>query len=317
MPYLLQQYSSALVGPARGHFQLPQLAPCCGKSPWWAGVEGANDQLNAALSGAVTRDWKIEIEHLTNLVSGKGFGVQRLGGFHKWNKSQQEHYRSSWKVLTVFLGMNDVLTNSHACSENASQREAIVSAFRGHMTSLFDHLVADSAGVFGKLYVNLGMLFATSNIGLENAKRGWCKSAGRSFFKGEFPCSRSGGDIQRKGELVDNVTRQMNEVLVELAAKYDQKRPDFAVNLFETSANQQITHEDLRSNIDCFHPTAKAHRILGTALWNSMLIPSRPQAFDALESTPACADANTRLVTYRRSASASTTPASSSQLLVV
>merc|ERR1739845_165079 len=119
-------------------------------------------------------------------------------------------------------------------------------------------------------------------MGVENDKHGWCKVSGDTFLKSESPCYRSGGDLQAKGARVDNVTKQMNDVLAELADTYDRKRPDFGVNLVQTLANQQIDHEDLRSSLDCFHPTAKAHRRLGVALWNAMLEKSKPTPIDTM-----------------------------------
>merc|ERR1719396_174440 len=106
---------------------------------------------------------------------------------------------------------------------------------------------------------------------------------------------RSGGDLHRKGELVDSVAKKMNSVLETIARKYDRRRPDFGVNLFQSPANQQVMHEDLRSSLDCFHPTAKTHRILGTQLWNSMLKPSVPKPMDDWENIPACASATSKL----------------------
>merc|ERR1711907_493440 len=135
--------------------------------------------------------------------------------------------------------------------------------------------------------------------GLENSKNPYCKWFAGKILWSEFPCIRhESGDIEEKGRLVDSVIKQMNEVLVEIAAAYNMRRPDFGINLFQSPANQQIMHEDLRSPLDCFHPTAKAHRVIGTNLWNSMLKPSQPTAFDDLPTTPACADEDTKLVTY-------------------
>lgn len=298
MPYLLQQYArTPLVGPAKGSRQTPQLAPCCGMAPWWSGFMAGDDQLNVALSGAESGDWILEVQHLTDLVTGKGFGTAALGGFPKWSVEQQEVYNSSWKVLTIFLGMNDVLTSHSACSENESAREAIVTSFRGRMTELLEHLLENRDGVFSKLYVNLGSLFAVSNLGLKNAEEGLCKATG-GVLKSEFPCMRNGGDLEAKGKLVDEVIGKANKVLVELAGTYDMRRPDFGINLVRTSENQQISHRDYRVELDCFHPSAKAHRVFGTGLWNAMLKPSIPTPLDDLENVPSCADANTRLVTY-------------------
>merc|ERR1712217_940274 len=121
-----------------------------------------------------------------------------------------------------------------------------------------------------------------------------------------FPCARSGGDLKTKVDLVNDVTTKMNDVLKDLALKYDQKRPDFGVNLFLSPANQQIEHEDLRSSLDCFHPTAKSHRILGTQLWNSMLNQSWSHPFDDWLNTASCVSPDTRLVTVTSAAAHST-----------
>eukprot|EP00927_Polykrikos_kofoidii_P009918 TRINITY_DN14172_c0_g1_i3.p1 TRINITY_DN14172_c0_g1~~TRINITY_DN14172_c0_g1_i3.p1 ORF type:complete len:437 (+),score=57.35 TRINITY_DN14172_c0_g1_i3:105-1415(+) len=302
MPYFLKQYSSGLVGPSVGLAQIPQLAPCCGKSPWWWGISAWDDQLNAALSGASSSDWKLEVQHVTDLVTGKGFGINHLGGFPKWTQAQKDDFRNSWKVLTIFLGMNDVLTTRSSCSENTTERSAIANRFNSTMTALFDHLVTDPDGIFKKLYINLGTLFSISHMSIENSKLTYCHQLADRILNAEFPCMRQGGDIVAEGERVDDVTRQMNKVLMELAAKYDMKRPDFGVNLFRIPENQQVTHEDLRSPLDCFHPTAKAHRLLGVALWNSMLNRSRPSGFDEAPKSPECATADTVFVTYSRPA---------------
>lgn len=276
-------------------------------------MNGNNNQLNAALSGAMAGDWKLEVDHLTSLVTGQGFGITGLGGFPKWTQEEQQTYKDSWKVLTVFFGMNDLLTSDDACSEDEGRRNAIVSNYRSTMVELLDYLLVDADGVFGKLYINLMTLFTTSEMGIENSKLGWCEVSGETFLKSESPCYRSGGDLQAKGDRVNNVTKQMNDVLRELAETYDQRRADFGINLVQTLANQQITHEDLRSSVDCFHPTAKAHRKLGVALWNAMLQESHPTPLDSLPTMPACAHPDTRLVTYKMAAQ----PLTSEESLVI
>jgi hypothetical protein len=181
MPYYVKQYSGSLSGPALGEYQSPQLASCCGKPPWWNPAEAYDDQLNVALSGGLSADWELEVQHLTALVTGKGFGVQNFGGFPSWSAEKQLDYKSSWKVLTIFMGMNDVLATSNACSDVEADRLAIVDRYNNTMRALFDHLVTDPDKVFQKLYVNLGMLFATSNLGIKNQKYPWCLVSGNSF----------------------------------------------------------------------------------------------------------------------------------------
>jgi len=311
MPFYVKQYSNSLVGASQGEFQFDQLGPCCGKPPWWSGIHGNNDQLNVALSGACASDWRLEVDHLTDLVTGKGFGIEHLGGFPKWTHEQQQDYKNNWKVLTVFFGMNDLLTSDDACNEDENVRNAVVANYKNNMVALLDYLVADKDGVFGNIYINLMTLFTTSYMAVENYQAGWCKISGNTFLKSEAACYRSGGDLKLKGARVDNVTKHMNDVLKELAESYDGKRPDFGINLVQTLANQQITHEDLRSSLDCFHPTEKAHRKLGVALWNAMLQTSHPTPIDNLPTMPACVNADTRLVTYKMASPTITSTANS------
>jgi len=305
MPYLLQQYSSQkLVGPATGTYEHLQTDPRSSgpiSPPGWDTLYGGQDQLNVALVGLIAEHWKLPVDHLTALVSGKGYGNMFFGGFPMWSGQQQEDYRNSWKMLTIFLGPNDVLTNLNACSDDWSKRYAIVDSFRWSMWQLFDHLVKDEDGIFKKIYINLMMMFGVTNIGVHNSNTTYCKFLGKNMkvIRDEIPCMYNGGDLHAKGALIDEVIREMNDVLVEIASEFDQKRPDFGVNLVQMMANQQIVHQDLTSVDDCFHPTEKAHRILGTGLWNAMLRPSYPGSLYAQNYTPGCADPSTKLVTFR------------------
>eukprot|EP00927_Polykrikos_kofoidii_P049176 TRINITY_DN43287_c0_g1_i1.p1 TRINITY_DN43287_c0_g1~~TRINITY_DN43287_c0_g1_i1.p1 ORF type:complete len:420 (+),score=48.33 TRINITY_DN43287_c0_g1_i1:52-1311(+) len=298
MPYILRKYSPDIVGDSWGPYHLVQLAPCCGPPPYWTKFQANRNQLNAALSGARSSDWKVEIDHLTRLISGGGYGPVIFGGFPRWNLEQQAHYKNNWKVMTVFLGMNDVLTNLDVCSENPEKRQGIVKSFNETMTALFEHLVLDPDDVFKKLYVNLGMLFRTTLMGKEALKHGWCKLSSKSIFSREFACMHAPGNDTVNAHRVDEITSQMNMLLRKLAAKYDQRRPDFGINLVQAFENQQVSHRDLRSSLDCFHPTKKAQRVLGVALWNSMLAQTPPTPIDKLANTPTCALPQTRLSTY-------------------
>mmetsp|Transcript_72563 Transcript_72563/g.222216 ORF Transcript_72563/g.222216 Transcript_72563/m.222216 type:complete len:443 (-) Transcript_72563:207-1535(-) len=271
LPWILRHFSPRLVGASRG-WQIPELVHTL------AYANPGNDRLNAALSGAETVDLPAEVQYLQRRAT------------ELFKPTPDAH----WKVLTIFIGFND-LCPPRACTRDLAQRQGVATRIYQQLDQLFSqHLLPN----FTKLYVNLVTLFMVSSVGPVDRPSWLCGAKQAAFHECRCVFDKQPNQTAAEtAEFLNWTTVQANREIEAIAAKYDGVREDVAVNLVDGFRNQNVPDRSFVSDLDCFHPTAKAHAVMAVSIWNAMLRVSHPRPMSMPQ--PICPDAHTRFVTYR------------------
>lgn len=261
LPYFLGRYNSSLTG-ASTKRTIPQT-PGSGYT-----VKSAN-HLNAALSNAHAWQLKMQIDEL------------------KSQSSSVPDFDDRWKILTVFIGANDLCdgyshTGFAACDGNATHRTLLVNRYENNLRST----LASIRDSFGRVIVQVVSMFRMGSLKHARAGHSWCGV--RRNLLVECNCMDtplSGGkgpvDDSQLDEL-DTTVSAFNDRIETLATEFNLQRPDFAVVAVTSVKNQDIPDITYLSKLDCFHPSALAHQTLARGLWNSMFDSSRaPKPIDA------------------------------------
>jgi len=180
------------------------------------------------------------------------------------------------EVLTIWIGSNNLcdVCNNQAANNGANFEANIISTLNylwAQVPRLFVNLVAnlDISTLYGINSGACGLLhsFACPCVGTSNAaNRALVSSTAKDYIARAYKIA---SEFNGRGSLTQAVVVQ----------------PFLTENI--------ISERNLLSPADCFHPSALAHGLASTALWNNMLTPagSKKTKWDA-NDTPICATAD-------------------------
>lgn len=265
LPNFIKQHNPNLTGYSLGS---RETSLCWG--PVCRGVHRQrHDQLNGALSGSMIRNiWFDQVDYLEDQLINMGIDAE-----------------DSWKVLTLFVGANDLCLVCKAKKildplEYGETLRRIIVRIRDH---------------FPQTFVNIVEVFNVSAIYRATEKKAYCKDVHRLIFM-ECDCAFKGSESasepyrQLMDEMVQEYNRQMKQVVKQLSLN---SSDTFAIALHTFTRDLNITSFPLEmiSDLDCFHPSAKSQGLAATALWNSMLTPPqhRQTNIPSLDLQPLCA----------------------------
>lgn len=243
MPNILKQFNPRLYGYATGT----------------GGPSSSEAVFNIAVSGAVAEDLPTQARTLVGLMSS----------------STQVNFTSDWKVVTVWIGGNDLCA---ACNE--PDRYA-PNMYEDHLLTTLSILQE-----IPRVYVNLVEILDITR--LHELQMGLCDS----FHKTVCPC------VQRSDEtraLVSSYATQYQAISAAIGKMGRFQTDTFSVNVQPFYVNTQIPRlpdgalDRSYFAPDCFHFSYKAHAVASVALWNNMLEPegSKQTAWE-LNQAPRC-----------------------------
>ena len=234
LPYFLRFYNATLQGAASESFRLPTEIH-------WQQVYAfaQNDHLNAAVSGSWTKHWDVQFARIHAQLTGEGGDDGPAPGK---NGVVYENWEDRWKVITVFLGENDLCNQSAACGSDAEQ-QTVVDNYRRDMDVVLQHLVT----TYRNVYVNLIELFWMKAVFKVESEHWRCMAFEKTFK--ECPCLHDGNDDDANkinAEKLGKVADGMNVALRELAERYDgsdgsgNARPDVGVNVIRAWEDEWV-----------------------------------------------------------------------------
>jgi len=204
--------------------------------------------LNVGVPGARAKD----------LVSQAKMLTERLG--------KHTQYKDSWKVVTIFIGANDICN----CN-NQTDPDTLVSGWISEISSAIDILAGDLSNTFINL-VNVIM------VGELRAYEDYYTSCAVTH---EVYCSCV-TTAYKNHDQTDAVIRKYQQAMYAVPERY-QDRSDFTVVLQPFSENIIIptvpTHDNgTKPDLaflapDCFHFSKIGHTSAAATLWNGMLTP--------------------------------------------
>lgn len=241
------------------------------------------DVLNAAQSGARSLNLNHQIDYILDYLDE----VYKAGGAKP----------TDWKLLTVFIGSNDIC---HSCTEITSLPPAfsvnVLAAIERIRTSMSNVLVQ-----IGKLngtqqrkqetddFNTVGMMRVQDIVVNTSNFTDYCQPIAGSNFVGhdhECECSHSAANLTIMSDLFPQYNQALQGVAEHFQSSVFEADQQFAVvyqpllvDIFSfpieairyahwpLKLHIQFTHLLIQSNIDCFHPSTLAHKWLSKMLW--------------------------------------------------
>ncbi|ORY90432.1 hypothetical protein BCR43DRAFT_499287 [Syncephalastrum racemosum] len=253
LPNILEHYTrgnlqGASIGSRSARICEDELGKLCG------GTEHDDDDyFNAAQSGATSKNFTEQAEYL----------IERIG--------RDTSLDDAWKILTIFLGANDIV---HACQAGYGASE-----FEERMRHGLRLLKRNINNVYINLIVpppaNAGVLIKHS---LDRTYAKPTVPPNPGYDRGNCPCCYESPGVSLLGMPISplgQVSMTLDSTSLEnsirkLAKEFADPRPDATFTVAYQNLNNLPTRPKFFSNIDGYHPSKLAHTYMAKLLWNNM-----------------------------------------------
>ncbi|XP_065192572.1 phospholipase B1, membrane-associated-like [Sycon ciliatum] len=250
---IIRHFSPDLVGASLGSHQ---VEVCWGYlCPSFH--EPVQDRLNSAQTGAMMYDMIHTLNSQVDYIIGE------------LKKMQQVDMRKDWKVLTIFVGANEMCLRCGATHAQPTSPDDYELYFRKALTQLRDEVP--------RLFVNVVQMFNVSQVYTVSLRSKHCENIHSDFFV-ECSCAfwnGSAADERRKD--MDEAAVAYNERLEKVVRDFAKNRSDEFVAVLQPAFRDGTAETlplDFISSLDCFHPSLLAHQTMAKLMWNNMLTPS-------------------------------------------
>lgn len=288
MPNFFQHYHvcrNNIVGASKGNRYISFcFGGWCPPSDWLYYPEV--DGLNAAVSGA-------EVDILDKQIKYIIKSIKNLED----DPALEDQVKRGWKLVTVFIGMNDICDGPCDSVFAADGQVGSSSLYEAQLRKAIEELRL----ALPRTLVYLVQLFDISDLEEWTSNYGRCSNA--SWMRNYLcPCTKS--PLGR--QMMSARFKAYNNILEQVAADYvtftevefsgseaATKKPvykqipiysDFAVILSKTLSKMDLMNDvpiQFVTEFDCFHPSILGHQSLAVALWNDLFVPSykKPSKF--------------------------------------
>lgn len=260
IPNFIKHYRPDLIGQSRGnHF----IELCMGGvfcSPDELAYKPQQDVFNAALSGAVSGTLGLESKYLLGQVV----------------RHHLTNITADWKMLTVFIGVNELCHDS--CEDNKidgapgtpsnyEQRLMVtLNNLRSRLPRLLVNilLLPDMSQVYGFAYHHTRCFHALRLL------RSICPCAMSNGEKGRWAMRRMTAEYNSR---IIRVAKRLNNQAIKEAAETGRPR-DFAIIVSPALRDTDLRNDmpaHFAAKLDCFHPSAAAHRSMAMMIWYTLL----------------------------------------------
>jgi hypothetical protein len=180
----------------------------------------------------------------------------------KTTYAKEVNFESSWKVLNVLIGANNLCG---ACRNASYSRPEY---FSERMSIVLDKVRNELPNTL----VNLIPMFSFGQVAQVVKKSDYCVFMWRDILKTECGCLQ-GDSTDKDHREIDLRAHEFREVLRNLTATYNQQgpNPSFHVVWHPFTRDLTVPDDQFVSKLDCFHPSASANAALSVGLWNSMM----------------------------------------------
>ncbi|PVF99576.1 hypothetical protein CPB86DRAFT_281396 [Serendipita vermifera] len=251
IPNLIKNYNANVTGGSLGSNPIPELCygPLCPIGPF--GWNPSVDQLNAAQSGAMASNLPHEArDYLVPLVKLRNIPAK------------------AFKYLNLQIGSNDQCA---LCTQAAlGFGPGSADDFEANIRKTLEII---RAGIPNTVVNILGVI-KVSDVYTITLNEPYCEVIpGIPHYNIECPCMLlpgSVGDTTRA--LMDKLKDQYNERLIKIVKDYQTAHySDFAVTWQPASFEIAGFPVSALSDVDCFHPSLKAHQFIAAGVWNRLV----------------------------------------------
>lgn len=267
----IRHYEPSLIGQSRGtHF----IELCLGGvfcAPDELTYRPSQDMFNAALSGAISRTLGMETKYL----------LRQVLRHHAVNVT------TDWKMLTLFIGTNELCKFSCIAKSSGEASNADEYEQRIVMTLELIHQRMP------RTLVNILLLSDMSQVDHFANTHPRCLHA-RQLLSTICPCAVLHGESGRWA--MRRATAEYNQRLLRIAKRMNARvaaiaRAENRPLEFAITVSPILRDTDLRNDIpahfaaklDCFHPSATAHKSLAINIWRDLFVPYSSRATHLLE----------------------------------
>jgi phospholipase B1 len=254
----LRNYRPDLVGASRGSHLIEVCMAGGFCAPDELSYRPHQDVFNAALSGAVSGTLGLESKYLLGQVT-KHHGL---------------NITHDWKLLNVFIGINEICHSSCTATRWEEGGPGSPSDFEQRLM----YTISKIRAKLPRLLVNIILLPDMSQVfGFANHHTSRCLHA-QPMLRAICPCAMAKGEAGRWA--MRQTTAEYNARLCKIARRLNtyaireskelQSPRDFAVIISPILKDTDLRHDipaHFASRLDCFHPSATAHRSLAMAIW--------------------------------------------------
>ncbi|KAF9975400.1 hypothetical protein BGZ73_000964 [Actinomortierella ambigua] len=221
--------------------------------------------LNTAVSGAIVQTLPEQVDHLRRQFSWRG---------------KYRAYRHSWKVVTLFVGANNLCA---ACNDPAVNKQIYgdsnIADPENYREALRKILKDLKPALGGKAFVNLVGIFDVTLVYDQSRGYPYCEMLLDLMPIPICGCASKDDEHRKKA---GQLAREYNIIMQELADEINQgeegRDGQFAVvyqpGLTEFKRGAAGYGQGFLSGLDCFHPNKCANQLMAISLWNNMFSPA-------------------------------------------
>jgi len=243
------------IGGAKDAFTIPNMLKhynpdLKGTAESWTWPLTKGQWLNGAVSSAKVENVPDQIDYLVNQL--------------KTTYSKVVNYEEDWKLLTLFIGANNLCG---ACHDNSN---TLPEFYEAHLKDVLQRIKDKIPRVF----VNVVTLFNISGVWYAGQDYFYCEFVWKYIAKTECSCMQSGNKtlldkMDARGVTFNGISEKLAQQFANL------NNPNFTVVVQPglTGIVIQKFGEDYLSNLDCFHPSLCANQVFSYIIWNNMFQP--------------------------------------------
>lgn len=233
LPWFLSHFSKKITGASHG-----EIVP---ETPNFRRYDAPdNIQSNAAISASKAQDViDFQIDYLLT-----------------------RNITDEWKVLSLFIGANDICAGFRACNTTETADD-LINEMEEKYTKILERIIKE----FKNIYINMNQFFYLSGVAIVDHEHEWCQLVHKVWDECDCLEKRSDrNDWLKTDYAVDGI----NAAIVRVAKKFNNIRPDVAVHVNKQWNGLRVDRKDMISPLDCFHPSYQTQRLFALSAWNSM-----------------------------------------------
>jgi phospholipase B1 len=207
------------------------------------------DNLNAARTGATSTNLNNQVDYL----------IQQM------KNMSQINYEQDFKLISVMIGANDLC---RSCRNLLTADQ-----FEDNLKTLLERIRLQ----IPRTIVNMYQLFNVSQLYDLTKDSLYCQQRRSSILTSECRCAFDVGlEGDRRRLQMDELAVQYNGRLLKIAKEYRAlNSSSFSVIVDPAATGFSLRNASLEylSNMDCFHPSRKAHELFAIYAWNNLFLP--------------------------------------------
>ncbi|KAF9164096.1 hypothetical protein DFQ27_001741 [Actinomortierella ambigua] len=220
--------------------------------------------LNTAVSGAIVQSLPEQVDQLRRQFSWRG-------AYYR--------YRKSWKLVTLFIGSNNLCA---ACNDATLNKQIYgdpaIADPENYRDALLKTLRDLKSAVGGKAFVNLVGVFDVTLVYDQSRGFPYCEMLLDLMPIPICGCASSNDEARLKaGHLAREYNAVMQQVADEINNGEEGRDGQFAVvyqpGLTEFKRGAAGYGQGFTSGLDCFHPNKCANQLMAISLWNNLFSP--------------------------------------------